>query len=197
MEELREKIYANLREHMDAQREQRMHLLETIVAQVEENATLTRENARLQRQLDVRAGGVSYYIKAMCEVEKERDTIMADAVKVSSENEELRAAYADAQSDFRELRAQLDVCESTLDDSQREVERLQNTVATLQSQESFRTALLESVVSAARATLAEYKDYDIRSADIIRSFDPLADALAALDEWQAEAPPAAPAEAKV
>jgi hypothetical protein len=111
---------------------------------------------------------------------RENEDLKTGRNKAIDECDKATDAYASFCEEHEALRDLRDANELTISNLRGQIEQLQ-------SQESFRTALLESVVSAARVTLAEYKDYDIRSADIIRSFDPLAESLRSLDHWQEEA----------
>ena len=122
-----------------------------------------KEIARLQAQ-------VEWY-------KRENEDLKTGRNKAIDECDKATDAYASFCEEHEALRDLRDANELTISNLRGQIEQLQ-------SQESFRTALLESVVSAARvAAEGGYQEWI-----------PLVDALEALDAWQSEAPHAAPAE---
>jgi Rad3-related DNA helicase len=146
------------------------------------NNALHQENARLQVIADDQSAiiaSLQQTIKGMRSQESFRTALLESVVS---------AARVYSQDGNYDLFSDLDAALEALDEWQsddastdvgaHENEALRNQLARMQSQESFRTALLESVVSAAR---------DVLKADTyLEDWTALSASLSALDAWQTD-----------
>jgi DNA repair exonuclease SbcCD ATPase subunit len=122
---------------------------------------LERNNAAFQRQNEALRAQASDV------------TLQNDLSSALAKIERLEEAYKDAQSDFNEM-------QTNRDHLQREYAALAEKYNRMQSQEAFRMALLESVVSAARAVSDEPDPEK-------RDWFALENAFISLDAWQPDA----------
>jgi DNA repair exonuclease SbcCD ATPase subunit len=102
--------------------------------------------------------------------------------------DELRKQFDEIQSEYNDLDTDNSLNEREVSRLLEENEALSAQLATMQSQESFHMALLESVVSAAR-DIARDNASGLRATQ--GQVDKLYDTLASLDKWQTEATTAA------
>jgi regulator of replication initiation timing len=169
-------IASMIRDHQVAEMTERDRLQMAIIEQYKENAKLMCENAQLHYRLDIRTAQGST-----------PDTVMDDAVKVSSENEELRAVRDELYLQLSSLRSEFNDMQANRDDLQREYASLADSYNTLQAQESFPHALMQSVLTAANDFTVAYMASEMNDAHSIAKVTAacgrLGTAMAALDYW--------------